>query len=320
MDKDSLKGRDDAMNLLDANYERRRHARRGLVVYGGVVLGLSALFEGAIIAAGGAIENHTTLVLALMWSPAAAMLVARLVLREGVRDVSFRLGYAKGGWRAYRAAWLYPAAVGAAAYGLAWATGLAPFAVPEGGLLEEIGGGSATSFMVSLGLTMTVGVLLSAISALGEELGWRGYMTSRLIDAEIPRPALVSGLLWAAWHTPLILSGQYAAGPSPLLSTAMFVLILAGQGYLYTRVRMQSGSVWPAVLLHSTWNSVIQGTFDGFVPGHGASHAGNIWVGEAGIVVVAIATLFTIALVWKPFPLRRYPLDPEAGMGSLRTL
>ena len=291
------------------------------MVYGAAVVALSACVQSAIILRGGPLTQHALLVCVLMWTPAVAMVVARLVLREGLLDVSFRLGTGRGGWHTYLIAWLFPPAVGLLAYGIGWTSGLIPFAVPVGGLLERHAGGSAPQALaVSIGLNLTVGTLLAAITATGEELGWRGYMTSRLIDAELPRPALLSGLLWAAWHSPLILSGQYAAGPSPLLSTSMFFLAMIGQGYLFTKVRMQSGSVWPAVLLHSAWNAVIQGTFDTLVPGHNASHAGSYWVGEAGVLVVAVELMLIAAILRRPFPLRRHPSDPEPNVGCLRSL
>ncbi|MBL9040520.1 MAG: CPBP family intramembrane metalloprotease [Myxococcales bacterium] len=40
-------------------------------------------------------------------------------------------------------------------------------------------------------------------SAKRKQSGWRGYLLSRLVDSGIPRPILVSGLLWAVWHFPL---------------------------------------------------------------------------------------------------------------------
>jgi hypothetical protein len=58
------------------------------------------------------------------------LLVARLALREGIRDVSFRFSGRRGA-SALLVAWLYPAAVGLAAYGFAWAAGMAVFTPPE---------------------------------------------------------------------------------------------------------------------------------------------------------------------------------------------
>ncbi|HJL16285.1 MAG TPA: type II CAAX endopeptidase family protein [Sandaracinaceae bacterium LLY-WYZ-13_1] len=300
--------------------ERRRRARRGLAVYLGVVVVLSALIEGLIMARGGPLEEHVGLVFALMWTPTLAMIVARVALREGVKDVSFRLGLRDGGWREWLVAWLYPVGVGAAAYGLAWATGLAPFAVSDG-LKGFIGDPPAPiAVALSLGLTLTLGTALSALTATGEELGWRGYMLTRLIDAGVPRPALVSGAIWALWHAPLILSGQYAAGPSPVLSTATFFVGMLAVSYVFARVRLASGSVWPAVLFHAAWNAVIQGAWDGFVPGHGASHAGNVWVGESGVLVLAAHLVAAPALTWVAFRVQRFPKDPKPRAASVRTL
>ena len=57
-----------------------------------------------------------------MWTPAIASVVARLALREGFSDVSFRWG--GGPAPAIALAWTFPLVVGFLAYGLAWATGL----------------------------------------------------------------------------------------------------------------------------------------------------------------------------------------------------
>jgi hypothetical protein len=42
--------------------------------------------------------------------------------------------------------------------------------------------------------------------------------------AKVPRPVLVSGLVWGAWHVPLIVTGQYASGPHPLASALLFLV------------------------------------------------------------------------------------------------
>jgi hypothetical protein len=107
--------------------DRVSRARRGLGLYFAVVVPLSAVIEWKIATSGGTISDHPGLVLGLMWTPALAMLVARVALREGARDVSFRLRAPKGheGPKAPLArpllvAWLSPVLVGALAYGAAW--------------------------------------------------------------------------------------------------------------------------------------------------------------------------------------------------------
>ncbi|MGE0788076.1 MAG: CPBP family glutamic-type intramembrane protease [Sandaracinaceae bacterium] len=298
--------------------DRQRQARRGLAVYLGVVILLSGIVEGAILWLGGGIGEHGLLVLALMWSPAVAMVVARLVLREGIRDVSFRLGLRDGGWREYLIAWLYAAVLGGLAYGIGWASGLVPFAVPSGPMksVAEVAGPIGALF-ASLGMSLTLITALSAITATGEELGWRGYMLTRLIDAGVPRPLLVSGVIWGLWHAPLILSGQYASGPYPVLSVICFVVSITATSYVFARVRLTTGSVWSAALFHASWNAVIQATYDEFVPGHDAAHAGNISVGESGILVVVAEVIFALVLVARPFRVKRAPADEATETMSI---
>jgi hypothetical protein len=73
--------------------EARLRARQGLVIYFGMVILLSAVFQVFLI------QTRTWLwVIPLMWSPAAASVVARLALGEGFADVSFRLGGRRGWW------------------------------------------------------------------------------------------------------------------------------------------------------------------------------------------------------------------------------
>src|SRR5262249_595244 len=162
--------------------------------------------------------------LALMYTPAAASIVPRVVFREGFEDVSFHFGGREGA-RALLLAWIYPIILGFLAYGTAWATGLAKFQPPLPAQSHLYSVSRAGNLLTSLALTATVGTVLSCVSAFGEELGWRGYMLTRLIVAGVPKPVLVSGLIWALWHVPLILSGQYAAGTHPGISALLFVIV-----------------------------------------------------------------------------------------------
>lgn len=271
-------------------------ARKGLAVYFGILLAGSALFEGLLLRAGDSVGNHPALVFALMWMPALASFVARTALREGVRDVSFRFG-GRSGARMTLVGWLFPLAVGAVAYGVAWSTGLATFrtaALP--GLPRDLS--PAAAFAAVAGVQLTLGTILGALSAAGEEIGWRGYMLTRLVDAGVPRPVLASGLIWGAWHLPMILGGAYAAGPRPAVSALVFIGAILPMAVLLARLRLESGSVWPAVVGHAAWNATIQGAFDAStVPG-----ASEFWVGESGVLVAAASAGVVYLLVRGKFP------------------
>jgi hypothetical protein len=70
--------------------DNARRARRGLLVFFAVLIPLSALVEALILRRTFKLPRGT-LVLALMWVPALASVVARLVTREGFGDLSFRV-------------------------------------------------------------------------------------------------------------------------------------------------------------------------------------------------------------------------------------
>lgn len=280
---------------------RADEARKGLLVFFAIVALGSGIFQGLLLRSGKPIGESPWLVYGLMWTPGVASIVCRLVLREGFRDVSFRVGAT--GWKAIGLGWLLPPVFGSVVYGLAWGTGLASFGVPA---LADVGLsalGPTARFATLLGLTLTLVSALSLFSAAGEEIGWRGYLLTRLIEAEVPRPVLVSSLVWALWHVPLIVSGQYAAGPNRILSAATFVATVVGIGFVLAWMRLTTGSVWPAVVLHGVWNAVIQGAFDV------STTAPSIWVGEAGILVAAASLAVAWALTRKGFAARRAPGD-----------
>ena len=281
---------------------RADEARKGLLVFFALVALGSGVFQGLLLRSGKPIGESPWFVYGLMWTPGIASIVCRLVLREGFRDVSFRVG-GREGWRAIGLAWLLPPVFGAVVYGLAWATGLASFGVPA---LADVGLsalGQPARLATLLFLTLTLGSVLSLLSAAGEEIGWRGYLLTRLIEAEVPRPVLVSSLVWALWHVPLIVSGQYAAGPNRLLSAATFVATVVGIGFTMAFLRLTTGSVWPAIVLHGVWNAVIQGAFDV------STKEPSIWVGESGLLVAAASLAFAWALVRKGFVARRTPSE-----------
>jgi uncharacterized protein len=277
-------------------------ARQGLAIYFPVLIATSGIVEWLIVRNGDPMQNHPTLVLLLMWMPAFASVVARLSLREGIRDVSFRFG-GKVGLRSIGYAVLMPLIVGAVAYGTAWATGLVGLSAltpsPEElamapSLAPLAGWEPIPRFLTFIVLYASLGTMNGCISAAGEEIGWRGYMLTRLIAARVPQPLFISGLIWAVWHFPLILSGAYASGPFPLLSAGLFIFTVIGIALVAGVLRLRSGSIWPAIVLHGAWNSIIQEPFDRSSVGRGAT----LWVGESG-VLVAVMTMIVGVIVYQ---------------------
>lgn len=281
-------------------------ARSGLSIFFVVLIAGSAYFEHRILVLGGSIQHHLGLIAALVWWVTVSSIVARLALREGIRDVSFRWGGAAG-TRAIVVAAAMPLFVGFAAYGIAWSTGLASFKAPV--LPEAVLGmhfapaqGALIRFFQSVGVMLLFGALQDFKYVAGEEIGWRGYMLTRLVDAKIPVPILISGLVWGLWHVPLIVSGQYASGPHPFLSVCLFLVGIVAGAYVFAWLRLSSGSIWPSIWGHGAWNAIIQGAFDR------STASPSVWVGESGVLTACMLVLFTVLLY------RLWPVKQQAAL------
>ena len=108
-----------------------------------------------------------------------------------------------------------------------------------------------------------MGLFFSCTSALGEELGWRGFLVPQLAKlVRFPAVGLFTGMIWALWHYPLIVFGSYR-GPGPLwYSLFCFTVMVIGIAFLCAWMRLKSSSVWTGMFLHASHNAFIQSFFD----------------------------------------------------------
>ncbi len=104
-------------------------------------------------------------------------------------------------------------------------------------------------------VSIPVGAFLNLIPALGEELGWRGWLLPKLLRLGTVPALLISGVIWGLWHAPLILLGyNYVDAPGWLgltMMTGMCILV----GAVFAWLRIRSESVWPAALAHGAFNA-----------------------------------------------------------------
>src|SRR5919107_462341 len=115
-------------------------------------------------------------------------------------------------------------------------------------------GGPAISFNVPLlAAVITLAFHIFPGSALGEEIGWRGYALPRLQARRSALSAsLIVGVFWAFYHLPLFFTGQAFRSPSILVP---FVISGIALSVILTWVyNSTGGSLLLVVLLHATAN------------------------------------------------------------------
>jgi len=138
-----------------------------------------------------------------------------------------------------------------------------PFAIGPGLRLVEVG----PPFLVrgEQGLPLFIGNLLATavlfsglagLLAVGEEIGWRGFLQPRLTTRFGTLTGLtLVGVAWAFWHLPLILQG-YVFPASPVLGgIVLFPLMGIGLSLFLGWLRIRSKAIWSAVLAHGSYNA-----------------------------------------------------------------
>jgi membrane protease YdiL (CAAX protease family) len=123
----------------------------------------------------------------------------------------------------------------------------------------------------------------------------------------VPRPVLASGLIWGLWHVPLFLWGGFVQGVPPLLATALLMVTAPSLGYVLARMRLETGSVWPAVALHVAWNVAIQAGFQPLAAGAST----QVWVGESGIITALVLAVAAVVYSRGRWTILREPPERE---------
>ncbi len=130
-------------------------------------------------------------------------------------------------------------------------------------------------------LTQTV-VVVMLVNGFGEEIGWRGFATERLIERHGRfQGTLLLAVLLGLWHLPVFwLNTSMAALVGPMLFGWAFGLLCGTFVLAHVYVRC-SHSILCVALWHTTYNMVVATEAGGGLPAAVVSAAVMLW----GLVV-----------------------------------
>jgi membrane protease YdiL (CAAX protease family) len=293
----------------DAEAAAQRRPRRELVTFLAVTFGLTAASTTVAVASHADVTDpggHGPLAAVALYGQAFWPLVGAIVARLTFRGTFPGWGFRRAPRRALLGAWAYGAGLALVAALALLASGVLE---PDlSGLAADVGLGSLPTPLVgplAVLLGLTLGTLPFAVLAIGEEVGWRGVLVPHLAaTGSARRLVVVGGLVWAAFHLPLMTTlGGTPAGVPVLFSVACFTVMIVAQGAVLAWARLRWG-LWPVVALHAAHNAVLYAVVE---PGT-HQHAGAGWLtGETGLVLAAVEVLG--AVLW----LRRAPLISRGG-------
>ncbi len=252
--------------------------KQELATYLVLTFGLSSIFYTIIIRQHSLGAGGGWYVFLLMWCPAVSALITRLTFQHDVRGQGWRWGRTRYELIGY----LLPIGYALLAYVAVWLSGF-------GGVDLGRFHGNALRFVL-------LGTVVSVCSATGEELGWRGFLVPKLAEGTtFTGAALVSGIIWSSWHIPLIVFADYNGGTPPAYSVTCFVIMVIAISFPLAWLRLRSGSVWPAALMHASHNLYIQGFFDRVTVDTGIT---EYLLGEFG-AVLALTTVIAGFVFWR---------------------
>ncbi len=286
--------------LFNFNLVKEEKARvwKKISVYYALTLLFTGVFDAFILHAGKMDAGNLIYVTGGMWSPALAVLVTKRIFHESIRDLPWGWGKARYAWLGY----FIPIAYTAPLYLLVWLTGLGGFARADFVVrtAEQFGWPKfppTLTLALFILLTATLGLIPKLGRAVGEEIGWRGFLVPELSKVvSFPAIGLISGLMWAVYHYPILLFADYNAGGPGWYSLTCFTLMVVADSFILAWLALRSGSLWPAAIFHASHNLFIQNICTPLTRDTGPT---KYIIDEFGIGLVITITIGAIIVWWQ---------------------
>lgn len=290
-------------------------SRRQVVTYLVFVFLFSSVFYFLVLHAHHLSAGAGFYTFGIMWCPALAAFATLKVNRRSLADLGWK-------WPATRYAvmsWLVPLCYAGIAYGIVWTAGFGGFPNHEfmNSLADRMGEhwsplGSTILYVLLVG---TFGLGRSLATALGEEIGWRGFLVPELAKTtSFTTTAVISGLVWAVWHYPILIFADYNNGTPTWYGLTCFTVMVVASAIIFAWIRLKSGSLWTGALLHASHNLYIQAIFTPLTRNTGKT----AWfIDEFGAVLPIVVVVFAITF-WRrrkelPLPTMKFETSSVAG-------
>jgi uncharacterized protein len=198
----------------------------------------------------------------IMWCPGLAAFATCALFKIDVATLGWN-------WRPARyQAWSYfiPILYALPVYVATWI--FIPGSFAYASFAESVGGSfgfapRVTALVLGIPIYASIGVISSMARALGEEIGWRGFLFPRLFQQTgFTWGCLLTGCVWGVWHYPALLFADYNAGTNPAYALICFTLLVISASFIWGWLRLKSGSLCTATILHASHNLFIQAIFD----------------------------------------------------------
>jgi membrane protease YdiL (CAAX protease family) len=267
-------------------------SRQQIITYLVLVFAFSSVFYFLTLRAHSLGAGAGLYVFGIMWCPALAGMATLKIYKRDLSDLGWKWPEKKYAIQA----WFIPLLYASITYAIVWCFRLGGF--PNQGFMDAIAArmglraSPAISTIVYVLLAGSFGMAKGLASSLGEEIGWRGFLVPELFkNIGFTGTALISGVVWSCWHYPLLIWADYNSGTPTWYGLTCFTVMVISIAFVFAWMRLKSGSVWTAALLHTSHNLYIQAIFTPLTRNTGKT---AWYIDEFGAVLPLVALLFAI--------------------------
>jgi membrane protease YdiL (CAAX protease family) len=267
-------------------------SRQQIITYLVLVFVFSSVFYFLTLRAHSLGAGAGLYVFGIMWCPALAGMATLKIYKRDLRDLGWKWPEKKFAIQS----WFIPLLYASITYAIVWCFRLGGF--PNQEFMDAIAArmglraSPAISTIVYVLLAGSFGMAKGLASSLGEEIGWRGFLVPELFkNIGFTGTALISGVVWSCWHYPLLIWADYNSGTPTWYGLTCFTVMVISIAFVFAWMRLKSGSVWAAALLHTSHNLYIQAIFTPLTRNTGKT---AWYIDEFGAVLPLVALVFAI--------------------------
>jgi len=256
-----------------------------------------------------AATGETNLIFLL--TPMVGALITRYIYKRNVKDLGWKLMMTEAHprwwqWKNSRyltLGYALPLLIGGVVFGITWMIVSGSYSTDD----------SASEVLVGFAIAATGGVLFNVVLFIAEEVGWRGFLFPELTKlTNFPIAAVITGLIWASWHYPLIFFAPdvFDFGELPLgFAVPMFTIVLIAVSVVLGWLRLKTGSIWPGVVAHGSHNSFTLNFFN-----DRTSETGDApyIAGEVGILLFAVWAILAMVF-WRIYSKSQRVLETDSN-------
>jgi len=269
-------------------------SQKAIAIFLLITFGLSSIYYFLMIHIGKIGAGGGLYVTGLMWSPALSAFITCKILKRKISDLGW--SWNKQGYLLW--CYLIPLIYAIVSYLIIWITGWGGFynadfvtATAKSFGWDGLPNGAVIAlYFVFLA---TIGMVRNLSTALGEEIGWRGFLVPEVFKANTSytKTSLIVGIIWSLWHFPILIFADYNSGTPVWYGLTCFTVMVVSSSFIYTWFRLKTGSLWTGALLHASHNLFIQRFFTPLTKDTGHT---KYFIDEFGAVLPVISLIVGI--------------------------